>query len=474
MASYDIFISYRRFDSSGVTSGTNIARSIKQQLEIEGYCDRVFFDYSEITDGEFEKTILPAIEASKVFLLILSKEALQRCANEDDWVRREVLHAIRNNIKIVPINPDYQFDGYPMGFPEEMNVIRKIQHQCIHLDSSFEHDVKLMIENRIAPVTPPSASLADVLETNLAAAVIHVETDLDCDIFSFGNKIGTAKANEYQILHLKKGKHKLEFRSIENPTDRYTMVYEVQDNDMENFISIVLKPTRDKRVEQEHKALLLAERKERLRKGKNLRFSRKAVVIVLSLAGIICLAGVAFTLISKRPADDSTMAETTVQEKTMSALEYYEKGLHYENGTGVAVNPEEAFKCYSIAAELGLADAQSSLAYCYGQGFGVQQDYEKAVQWYLRAAEQGHATSQYNLGICYSKGRGVEKDDVEAAKWYEKVAEQGFSTAQYILGACYEGGIGVQKDLQRAVEWYRKAAEQNEENAVKALSRLGL
>ncbi len=54
MASYDIFISYRRTDSKGAVSGTNIARSIKQQLEIDGYNDRVFFDYSEITDGEFE------------------------------------------------------------------------------------------------------------------------------------------------------------------------------------------------------------------------------------------------------------------------------------------------------------------------------------------------------------------------------------------------------------------------------------
>ncbi len=45
---YDIFISYRRKDSAGLTSGTNIARTIKQQLGIEGYKNRVFFDYSEL------------------------------------------------------------------------------------------------------------------------------------------------------------------------------------------------------------------------------------------------------------------------------------------------------------------------------------------------------------------------------------------------------------------------------------------
>ena len=44
---YDIFISYRRTDRDGLNSGTYIARTIKQELELEGYQDRVFFDYSE-------------------------------------------------------------------------------------------------------------------------------------------------------------------------------------------------------------------------------------------------------------------------------------------------------------------------------------------------------------------------------------------------------------------------------------------
>ena len=67
---YDIFISYRRIDSEGRTSGRDIARTIKLELEKRKY--KVFFDYSEIKDNEFEKTILPAVQNSRIFLLVLT------------------------------------------------------------------------------------------------------------------------------------------------------------------------------------------------------------------------------------------------------------------------------------------------------------------------------------------------------------------------------------------------------------------
>ena len=90
---YDIFISYRRFDSEGRTSGRDIARTLQKELTIRGYT--VFFDYGEIKDEEFESVILPAVQSSKVFLLVLTKDTLLRCANEGDWVKREIEAAIR-------------------------------------------------------------------------------------------------------------------------------------------------------------------------------------------------------------------------------------------------------------------------------------------------------------------------------------------------------------------------------------------
>ncbi len=170
---YDIFISYRREDSQGLISGTNIARSIKQQLEIEGYKGRVFFDYSELSDSDFERVILSAIEQCKVFVLVLSKDSMMRCTNPNDWVRREILHAVKYGLKIIPIEPDNLFNGYPANFPDELRVVQREQHSKIHMDSSFERDVRAMIEQRIEP-TLPKRNYKGAFRWTLAALVAVV------------------------------------------------------------------------------------------------------------------------------------------------------------------------------------------------------------------------------------------------------------------------------------------------------------
>jgi TPR repeat protein len=45
---------------------------------------------------------------------------------------------------------------------------------------------------------------------------------------------------------------------------------------------------------------------------------------------------------------------------------------------------------------------------------------------------------------------------------------------EYELGEKYYNGKGAPQSYERAVEWYRKAAAQGNENAKKALQKLGL
>ena len=144
---YDIFISYRRVDSEGRTSGRDIARTIKLELEKRGY--GVFFDYSEIKDNKFENTILPAIYNSKVFIIVLSKDALLRCVNEEDWVRREIETAINVGCKIIPVSPDGAFNGWPTILPDSILPITKLQVSDISMGSLFEKSIDKLIEERI-------------------------------------------------------------------------------------------------------------------------------------------------------------------------------------------------------------------------------------------------------------------------------------------------------------------------------------
>jgi TPR repeat protein len=146
-------------------------------------------------------------------------------------------------------------------------------------------------------------------------------------------------------------------------------------------------------------------------------------------------------------------------------------GNCYYYGTGVEEDEAECAKWYRQAAELGLSDAQNSLAVCLESGVDpTEEDKAEAVKWYRKAAEQGHSTAQFSLAVCYDDDRGVETDMVEAAKWYRKAAEQGHIHAQSSLALCYDTGAGVEKDYVEAVKWHRKAAEQDHEYAQYSLA----
>lgn len=92
---YDIFISYRR------VGGDFSAKQLRDTLENMGY--RVFFDVETLRSGEFNVKLLEIIRECRDLIVVLSPDALDRCQNEDDWVRRELECALENNKNIVPI-----------------------------------------------------------------------------------------------------------------------------------------------------------------------------------------------------------------------------------------------------------------------------------------------------------------------------------------------------------------------------------
>ena len=156
---YDIFISYRRKDRHGRTTGTSYARNIQQTLEANGYKGRVFFDHNDLTDEDFEKKILSSIRSARIFILVLTKDAMLRCGNEDDWVRREILEAKRHNLKFLIINIENEFtdSDYPENFPTELDdPVKKQQHRVLYTGEIYEREMKHIIDTYISPHLPPS------------------------------------------------------------------------------------------------------------------------------------------------------------------------------------------------------------------------------------------------------------------------------------------------------------------------------
>lgn len=145
---YDIFISYRR------EGGAQYARTLQLMLEKKKY--RVFLDYDELVDGRFSPKIMAAIEEAPVYIILLSKGALARCANEGDWVRREIELALAAGKHIIPVNPDNSFDGVPADLPPAIkDAIQSNQHSEVNFGQTLNATVDLLVKNRIRPHIRP-------------------------------------------------------------------------------------------------------------------------------------------------------------------------------------------------------------------------------------------------------------------------------------------------------------------------------
>lgn len=114
MNKYDVFISYRR------SSGEYTAKIIKDRLEESGY--KVFFDVESLRSGDFNTKLYSVIEQCSDFLLILSPDSLDRTEAEDDWMRLEIEHALKNNINIVPVL--LRGFEFPSKLPQPIDSIR--------------------------------------------------------------------------------------------------------------------------------------------------------------------------------------------------------------------------------------------------------------------------------------------------------------------------------------------------------------
>ena len=139
---YDIFISYRRQD------GAQYARILQLELEKRGYS--VFLDYEEIVDGVFSMEIQNAIKSAPTFIMVLTPKYLDRCMEDNSWVRREIMLALENGCHFVPVNPDKQFKGVPDDTPEEIRrIVKTHQHSDINFGQLLGVSIDRMVANRI-------------------------------------------------------------------------------------------------------------------------------------------------------------------------------------------------------------------------------------------------------------------------------------------------------------------------------------
>ena len=132
---YDIFVSYRR-------SSSESANLIATRLRAAGY--RVFFDVESLRGGKFNEQLYNVIDNCTDFLLILPENALDRCNDPEDWVRKEVLRAIADKKNIIPV----MLTGFnwPKQMPEGMEELPLYQAITASSTEYFDLSIRKLIE----------------------------------------------------------------------------------------------------------------------------------------------------------------------------------------------------------------------------------------------------------------------------------------------------------------------------------------
>ncbi len=211
----DIFISYRRVD------GREHARTIQLALGREGY-QNIFFDYDSMRDGMFNDQILTAISHCKDFILILSPQSMIRCANEGDWVAREIQAAIESGCKIIPVQINDPFTNWPADLPRKFNFIKQIEFLTLRTDEYFDASIKRLVSWLDSkPCTGSSQSTSDKF-------TLKITVDETCELHIDGHKLRKIKAGKSVSIEnvLKSGKtYDLTFVSLARKASSYSIQY---------------------------------------------------------------------------------------------------------------------------------------------------------------------------------------------------------------------------------------------------------
>ena len=463
---HNIFISYRR------STGSLMATLVHHEL-VHKY--PVFLDVEQLSAGNFQVGIYEEMKSCDTFILILSKDALDRCENPDDNVRLEILAAKRYGLAIIPVmTEDFVWpEKMPAGL-EDLKFYNAIPYVQVYGDSFFER-----LYSFIEGTNSHAAREKRLAGGRMDALASGEKRDRETIKSQGQNPVKNVGAESGSLQ--KKGRG-----GVIGITAAVLFVLA--------FLGFYLgrpplpKPSKEEvsyEKQTEREPTTEGEQSSAAPAGQESpEMAEQESLGSAQLEGFEAVEEEDFSLASlqeKAEAGDAasqyelgklyytgTMVELDYEQSakwfTLSAERGHaggqeRLGLSYLFGRGVEQSYEEALHYVSLSAGQGNADAQCDLGWMYEHGVCTEQNYEEAFRYYSLSAEQGQPQGQFNLGNMYFNGWGVPSDLAEAVKWYTLSAEGGSVNATVTLGALYEEGLGVEKDQNQAEEYYEKAKE---------------
>jgi TPR repeat protein len=200
--------------------------------------------------------------------------------------------------------------------------------------------------------------------------------------------------------------------------------------------------------------------------------------------------------IEKEDDDDEILDEKEIDFFHQRRLEFLDQmGFEYFEKNKYS----EAYMCFRILANEGLAEAQYNVGLMHRYGWGKKINTKKAQKWLVKASEQKVASANFDLGVIYYEegylslalkyfkraalhGNRYAQSNLgvlyknyfenykEAIKWFLEASD--LSNAQYNIGIMYRDGLAFPQNSDKALVWLTKAASQGHTDAQKAIKTM--
>jgi uncharacterized protein len=157
-----------------------------------------------------------------------------------------------------------------------------------------------------------------------------------------------------------------------------------------------------------------------------------------------------FTQIANAHADDypDTPQAPFVANAFVALGKYYLAGIP---NSPVKADPNRAREMFSYAASyFGNADAQYQLARIYLDGQGVARDPRQAARWFTLAANKGQYQAQAMLGYMLFKGDAVPREAARGLMWLTLARDSAKAEDKWI-NELYDSAFKQAKDDERAL-----------------------
>ena len=414
-----VFISYRRADWSAATL-------VFQNLSRHGF--DVFIDFDGLASGDFEHAILENIRARAHFVVLLTPNALDRCDNPDDWLRREMEAAMAARRNVVPLLLDgFSFEGDAARQHLQGQLAPLSRYNALSVPHGYFDDAMERLRSKYLAVAtdavlhPPSEHAQRVAEQQQAAAKQ-----------AMGEPLGADAAPDASPAAPKSRKPRVPKAVAPQPEPEPETVPEAESATERGVQWVTVTAVLAVALGGAYVLNGVA--------GRSVEALGAVVHYIMGAPG----KGVVLPPTAGLPSPMEPASQVTTEVPTLArplrgepqdpAFLYRLATDHLQGRNGKARSDAQAAIWFREAAEQGHAPSQVDLGNLYSQGSGVTQDDEQAVSWFLKAAQQGDARGRLFLGNMFEAGRGgLPKDPVKAASLYRQAAAQGNVAAQLML-----------------------------------------